>query len=120
MKSQTYSIKQKLPNNTSLLKNLFFFLPLLKFVVREESMEPLLFPGDALLINRFSKVKKNDIVIFKNPQKNIKAGYLIKKITKINGDKIYVEGINKEKSIDSRHFGWVSQKDVIGKMIFKL
>jgi phage repressor protein C with HTH and peptisase S24 domain len=88
--------------------------------VKEESMIPLLYPGNTILVYRFSKLKTNDIVVLKNPYKNRKERYLVKKIFKITKKSLYVEGLNKEKSIDSRQFGWIAKKDVVGKMISKI
>jgi signal peptidase I len=120
MKSQLSSSKVKLQSNTSLLKKIFFLLPLIKFVVEEESMIPFLYPGNTVLVYRFSKGRIHDTIVFKNPQENSRETYLIKQITNIKGHVVYVEGICKEKSIDSRHFGWIDKKDIIGKMITRI
>lgn len=113
MKSLLFLLRQKLQNN-------FFFSPLVIFTIQEESMLPFLFPGDQVLVHRLRKGKKGDIIVIKNPQRNNRQKFLIKKIDKIHDTKLYVVGINKTKSIDSRHFGCVDKKDIIGKMILKL
>lgn len=113
MKSLLFLLRQKLQNN-------FFFSPLVIFTIQEESMQPLLFSQDKVLVNRLRKGKKGDVVVIKNPKKNNSQAYLIKQIAKEENNQVYVVGVNKEKSIDSRHFGWVDKKDIIGKMIAKL
>lgn len=117
MKSPIYLLKQKLQNN-------FFFLPFIQFSIREESMIPFFSPGDSVIVSRISYLitdpQKSDIVIVKNPEKDMLQKYLIKQIKKVTKEKIYVVGFNKEKSIDSRHFGYIPKKNIIGKMIFKV
>lgn len=120
MKLQIFLTKPNLLNNTSLIKKLFFFFPLVKCVVQEESMQPLLYPGDTIIVNKLSKITTNDIIVFKNPQKNKRENYLIKQVKNMNEKGFFVEGLNKTQSIDSRQFGRIQKKDIIGKMILKL
>jgi signal peptidase I len=68
-----------------------------------------------VLVLRFSKIKKGDIVVFKNEGK-----ILIKRVAKIEGSKFTVLGDNRNDSYDSRNFGSVSKKDIIGKVVFKI
>lgn len=81
-------------------------------------MNPTFIDGDMVLVNRlayfFKKPKAKDIVVIK--WKN----YIIKRIKAINGEKIFVIGDNKKESTDSREFGWIERKDIVGKVIFKL
>ena len=46
--------------------------------------------------------------------------YLVKRITKVDGEKYFVSGDNKNDSLDSREFGWISKGDILGKVILKL
>lgn len=95
--------------------------PILKFQVQENSMEPFISSGDIILVNRLSYLFKNpkigDVVVIK---KNNKKKYLIKRIQKVRKKTYFVVGDNKNQSIDSRNFGWITKEDIIGKMIFKL
>lgn len=95
--------------------------PILKFQVREKSMEPFISSGDVILVNRLSYLFKNpkigDVVIIK---KNSKKKYLIKRIQRIRQKTYFVVGDNKKESIDSRNFGWITKKDIVGKILFKL
>ncbi len=83
-------------------------------------MQPLLFPGNRILVNRLDKGDKNDTIIIKNPNKKTLQLYFVKNIKKKEKNKVYVVGLNISESIDSRHFGWIDEKNIIGKMILKL
>lgn len=65
----------------------------------------------------FSKPKVGDIIVFRHI---VPPFVFCKKITKVLADGIWVEGDNKKKSIDSRKFGFVERKNIIGKVIMKL
>jgi len=82
-------------------------------------MLPTLRNGETVLINRliyiFTKPNIGDIVAVKDPGDR---KILIKRIVKISSRKYFVEGDNKEHSTDSRRFGMLSRKDIIGKMIY--
>ncbi|OGH38182.1 MAG: hypothetical protein A3B44_00825 [Candidatus Levybacteria bacterium RIFCSPLOWO2_01_FULL_38_21] len=92
--------------------NIFNFFPLQKFRIEENSMSPFLKPGDTVLISRFGKIKIGDVVVFEVNDK-----HYVKRIEKIKGDKYFLTGDNKKESIDSRRFGWIEKKDIIGKVI---
>jgi signal peptidase I len=86
------------------------------FKIKGCSLSPILEEGDyVLVLNKFFKLKENDIVIFRHPE----HGILIKRIKKILQDKIFVEGTDLN-SLDSRTFGAVDLNYVIGKVIFKI
>ena len=81
-------------------------------------MEPAFKAGDTVLVNRLSyflgKPKVGDAVVLKREK------FIIKRIAKINKDRFFVVGDNKEESADSREFGWISKKDILGKVICKI
>lgn len=87
-------------------------------------MSPILKPGQFVLVSRLayllSKPKVGDIVAVKDPRD---GRILIKRIAKIDSAKqnlrFFVLGDNKKESTDSRSFGWIGKKDIIGKVIFK-
>lgn len=86
-------------------------------------MSPTLQSGQIVLVNRipylFSKPKLSDIVALKDPRD---GKILIKRISKINSAKqnlrYFVVGDNKAESTDSRGFGWITKKDIIGKVVY--
>ena len=81
-------------------------------------MHPAFKAGDVVLVNRFSyflgKPKIGDIVVLKQGK------YIIKRIAKIKNNALFVLGDNKDKSTDSGKFGWVSKKEIVGKVMFKI
>lgn len=80
------------------------------------SMEPTLRHNQEILASSipfiFKKPKVGDIVILK--RKNC----IIKRIAKIKNNKFFISGDNKNESIDSRHFGWVGKREIVGKVIW--
>lgn len=75
-------------------------------------MSPFLKSGDIVLVSKFGKVKPGDVVVFK-----IKNAVYVKRIEKKKENKYFLIGDNKKESIDSRKFGWIDKKDIIGKVI---
>lgn len=65
----------------------------------------------------FSTPKIGDVVVFKHI---VPPFIFCKRIKKIIRDEIWVEGENKTKSIDSRKFGFIKRKNIIGKVVLKL
>lgn len=116
---KSYASQQQVASDKSLVKKIFFKIaPILKFEVKEESMVPTLKPGDLVLVERISKpfrdFKTGEIVVFKKGKE-----WFIKKIQTVHDRRYFVVGENAKFSIDSRHFGWVDKKDIIGK-IFRI
>src|SRR3989338_1600365 len=87
------------------------------FVVKEQSMEPFCQEGDFVLVNRmsylFSRPKVGHIVVLKDPRDFPR--HIVKRIGAVKGSFVWVEGDNKERSIDSRRFGWVGAKALLGR-----
>lgn len=81
--------------------------------VTGRSMEPTLVEGDYLSCNTSRKairnIKVGDIIVFKRPDR-----FVIKRVTKLFEKAYFVIGDNKAHSTDSRVYGAISQKDVIG------
>lgn len=81
-------------------------------------MYPILKQGQAVLVNRLSYVFQNprvsDIVVLKHPTKNM---HLIKQVERIENRKYFVVGLNQEQSTDSRSFGLIERKHIIGKVV---
>ena len=83
-------------------------------------MNPTLRVGDEVIVTSLyflSKLKVGDVVVFKHTTPPF---ILIKRIIEVKNNKFWVEGDNKKKSIDSRKFGFIDKKNIIGKVIFKL
>lgn len=86
------------------------------FKISGHSMLPKLEPTDIVITSSFPYILNNpkvgDVIVFKKKEKVI-----IKRISKTTNDKVYVEGDNRDDSLD---VGWVHKKDIIGKVLFKL
>ena len=97
------------------------------------SMEPGVRQGDRVLADKAAyhrmAPKKGDVVIFANPDDRSKK--FIKRIEALPGEiityadgtkaqvphgNVYVLGDNRENSIDSRQFGFIPLRDVVGKV----
>ncbi len=88
--------------------------PFQKYEVKGISMHPSLKNGDNVLISRVGKINKGDIVVYSAKERDY-----IKRVKSIAGGKYFLEGDNKEFSTDSREFGLVDEKEIVGKAIFK-
>ncbi len=77
-------------------------------------MEPAIRKGTKVLVNRLSGIRVGDVIALRHPQKNL---VILKRITQIKDDGYVVEGDNKEKSSDSRQFGLIEKKLIIGKVV---
>ena len=92
--------------------------PIMRFRVEDSSMEPILRPGDYVIVNRlayvFGNPTKNDVIVLRDPLQKDK--FLIKRIADIRDSEYFVIGDNKEISHDSRHFGPVESNSIVGKV----
>lgn len=82
-------------------------------------MFPALNAGSTVLVYKyfFSKPKTGDIVAVRDPRD---GKTIIKRITKIENNRYFVEGDNKIASTDSRDFGLIDKDNIIGKVVFVL
>lgn len=89
------------------------------FRVEGDSMFPSLKNGNFVLINPAFEPKIGDIVLAAHPFK--KSVKIIKRIKEINADNRYfLIGDNPKESTDSRSFGTIAKKDILGKVEAKL
>jgi nickel-type superoxide dismutase maturation protease len=93
-------------------------LLLTKFKVVGHSMEPVIQNDETVLVSRFfywfKKPSVGDIVAFRETGK-----ILIKRITKAYKEEYFLAGDNQKDSFDSRKFGLVSRRKILGKVIYK-
>jgi nickel-type superoxide dismutase maturation protease len=82
------------------------------------SMEPTLKDSQIVFASSIPfllrKPKVGDIVVLQYGR------CIIKRIARIKKGKIFVVGDNVKKSTDSRNFGWIDEKKIAGKVIFKI
>ncbi|MBI2041259.1 MAG: S26 family signal peptidase [DPANN group archaeon] len=72
--------------------------------------------GDYALVSKiYFSLKAGDVIVF---EKNNVA--MIKRIEKVEDGKYFVEGDNKPESEDSRQFGPVGRKHVVGKVFARI
>ena len=87
-------------------------------------------------------IKDGDVVVIRNPEEEEAKGYLIKRVHRMGGEKVdflnvpedhrladgeyvvpadsvYVIGDNRAVSEDSRKFGAVKKKDILGKYVIR-
>ncbi len=107
-----------------MIRKLLCFFPLLKFQVYENSMKPALLPGDTIFVSNLPYLFYNphidDIVVVKRHITASANQYFIKRIKKIARKSYFVVGDNQQESIDSRQFGWIAKKDIVGKVVYTL
>ena len=100
------------------LQLLFSISPIIIFKVEGRSMEPTYRLGSILIIINFKFyqiIQKRDVIVLKDPRNN---KLILKRINKIEDKKYFVLGDNKNESTDSRVFGYITRKNIIGKVIF--
>lgn len=104
---------------------LFFRVTLVKGV----SMEPTLHNGELHLISRWTQPEVGDIVVLDAPNED---KLIIKRITAGEGDFVsyhqgervlgpseyFVEGDNRDWSVDSRYFGPITRDAIVGVLVF--
>jgi phage repressor protein C with HTH and peptisase S24 domain len=80
-----------------------------------DSMTPYLNDNDLIAVWKSNKYKSGDIIGFK-----FDGQILIKRISRIKDNQYYVLGDNPDNSLDSRKFGWVSNNNIIFKLLFRI
>jgi nickel-type superoxide dismutase maturation protease len=92
-----------------------FFLK--RFRVSEESMLPGIKPGDYIIVDtlryKLRSPKNGDIIVFRHDGME-----MVKRISANDGGSYTVLGDNLNKSVDSRRFGPIKKRDVVGKVIW--
>ncbi|RPI34865.1 MAG: hypothetical protein EHM70_01520 [Chloroflexota bacterium] len=87
--------------------------------VTGQSLEPLYCEGDYVLVSRlyalFGAIRPGDVVVLRHPAYGLMIK-LVEQVT-VERDEIFVIGLN-DWSVDSREFGGIARKDVLGKVIW--
>ncbi len=96
-------------------------LPLMRFKVKDRSMEPSVREGESVIVNRWAYLLKpparGDLVVLRHPHEN---RYLLKRIAATEDDRYVVQGDNEEYSVDSRQFGPVPGRLIVGRVLFRV
>jgi nickel-type superoxide dismutase maturation protease len=91
------------------------------FRISGRSLYPTYQDGDFVLVSKipifFRRLRQGDVVVLRHPS----YGTLIKRVDRLKPDRdeIYLAG-TQEDSLDSRQFGPVRQKRILGKMIWHI
>jgi len=93
--------------------------PLARFRVEERSMSPALDPGNYVIVNRWAYRRHEpaigDLVVLQDPQRE--GRFLCKRIAEVEASGLYiVRGDNAAVSRDSRTFGPVPRRLILGKV----
>ena len=78
-------------------------------------MEPTIHQGERVLVAKrwLLPITPGSIVILYHPQS---SKVLLKRVKEIKGKKVFVVGDNMNESTDSRDFGWIEKKNIMGKI----
>ncbi len=88
--------------------------PLALRKIEGHSMTPRLLDGHIVLVNRwFTPVKVGDIVVVNHDGKE-----KIKRVTKLDNQRLFISGDNRLQSTDSHDFGWLERKSVVAKLLW--
>ncbi len=81
-------------------------------------MQPALLPGDRLLVLTWAPPRKDDMIVFRDPE--ARGTFTIKRVQALTADgDLVVRGDNANVSRDSRHFGAVPRALVIGRVLYR-
>jgi len=100
-------------------KLLYFVRRRMAFLIEGESMWPTLNAGDTVLVKPTMTLVEGDIVLANHPYKS--SVKIVKRVAEILPDgALILRGDNPVESTDSRSFGSISKRDVIGKVVCRI
>jgi nickel-type superoxide dismutase maturation protease len=88
-----------------------------RVVVDGPSMEPTLRRGDRLVVVRRMRLRAGDVVAVRDPGHAPRL--LVKRVVARSGDEVVVAGDNPALSTDSRTFGPVPRRAVVGRVVYR-
>ena len=90
-----------------------------RFVVRGESMQPTLHPGDWVLVDpsayRTLPPVPGDVVVSKHPFRTHVV--MVKRVANVTGKAVHLKGDNSDASTDSASLGAVPMNKLVGKVV---
>ena len=78
-------------------------------------MEPTLAPGDRLLVTRATHLQAGDVVAARDPRDHHRV--VVKRVSAVVDDGVVLRGDNPGASTDSRNFGAVPRRAVVGRVV---
>ena len=91
--------------------------PVFRVAVEGSSMIPELAPGDRLVAVRLPVLEVGDIVAVTDPAEP--GRILVKRVARLHALTVEVKGDNGAVSRDSRAFGPVSRRQVLGRVVYR-
>lgn len=100
--------------------------PFIRYAVEGPSMEPSYHGGDRLIVSRlaylFRGPSAGDVVVVRDPE--MRSRHLVKRIDAVLDNRpgqrrYFLIGDNAAESRDSRHFGAVTQRHIVGRVWFR-
>jgi nickel-type superoxide dismutase maturation protease len=93
-----------------------------RVTVEGPSMEPTLLTGDRLIVvargpGGRGRVRTGDLVALRHPAENRRL--LVKRVVAVTGDEVTVQGDNRHHSTDSRDFGPVDRRALVGRVVYR-
>ena len=100
---------------------LVLFASVRLYGVEGTSMEPAIAPGQIVVVNRLAfrihAPEAGDVVVAQHPLHSNRI--VVKRLVGGTSDGRYIlRGDNSRGSLDSRHYGAVSPRDILGRVIF--
>lgn len=87
-----------------------------RLVVQGDSMLPGFRPGDRLLVVGPWAFRPGQVVALPDPRD---GKMLLKRVHRLAGEYVDVRGDNAPFSTDSRHFGPVRRRDILGRVVLR-
>lgn len=88
-----------------------------RVVVEGPSMLPALAPGERLVVVRLPVLEVGDIVALRDPEQPERV--LLKRVSRLEASSVEVRGDNEAVSRDSRAFGRVPRREVLGRVVYR-
>jgi nickel-type superoxide dismutase maturation protease len=80
-------------------------------------MRPALEPGDRLLVAPVRRLRPGDVVALGDPERP--GALVVKRVARLTDDAVVVLGDRSELSVDSRHYGPVARRSVLGVAVYR-
>ena len=85
--------------------------------VAGDSMAPTYISGDWLIVRWGGRYKVGEVVLVEREDRP--GVFLVKRLVRIDDGEFWVQGDNKSSSTDSRQWGAITSKEVLGKVVFR-